>query len=181
MDACVKQELFDTPNVPESGPRNGVVSTSSDAVIELSSSSSSSDSDSDDDLDNLMGSTFVQALSRGETNTDAASASIGGGISKKRKMNEVVVTLPPGFLSPLPSETPQPVLGLPAPELPATSTHSNGNGFLNVSSKAQGCKQFWKAGDYEGATCDGWDSSSGTLICECYFYFERFSLYVFWH
>ncbi|KAF7834027.1 protein MICRORCHIDIA 7-like [Senna tora] len=156
MDAGVKQELQENVNVPNSRPRNDDVSDRPDAVIELSSSS---DSDSED-LDNLIDSTVSQAISRGETNTGGASASINGGVAKKRKRNEIGANLPIGFLRHLPPENPQPILGLPAPELPGTSTHSNVNGDFNVTSSARGSKQFWKAGDYEGSTCEGWDSSS---------------------
>lgn len=162
MDACVKQEVFDTPNVPESRRKNGVVSTSG-AVIELSSgSSSSSDSDSDQDLDSLIGNTVRKAL----------SPSVNGGNFKKPRTEELGVVLPIGFLSPRSSEPPpQAILGLPAPKAPssanannAISKHSLVNGDLNGSSKAQGCKQFWKAGDYDGGTSDAWDSSSGRLL-----------------
>ncbi|XP_054821860.1 LOW QUALITY PROTEIN: protein MICRORCHIDIA 7-like [Prosopis cineraria] len=158
MDDCIKQEPCDTPNVHNSRPKTNVASTFPDTVIELSSSSS--DSDSDVDLDSLIGTNIVSAFSRGETGTRGASVANHGGILKKRKTNEGGIVLPLGFLSPLPSETSQPTLRLPAPELPSTSIHANGSRDLNVRSKAQSCKQFWKAGDYEGAISDGWDSSS---------------------
>ncbi|XP_028766148.1 protein MICRORCHIDIA 7 [Neltuma alba] len=159
MDACIKQEPCGAPNVQNSRPKTEVTSTAPDTVIELSSS----DSDSDIDLDNLIGSRIVPALSRRETGTDGALVANHGGISMKRKTDEGGVHLPLGFLGSLHSETPQPMLRLPAPELPSTSIHANGNGYLNARSNAKSCKQFWKAGDYEGASSDAWDSSSGGM------------------
>lgn len=67
--------------------------------------------------------------------------------AKKRRLD---VVLPVGFLDPLP-----PLAVAPPPtETPRESG-------LEVASSSQGCKQFWKAGDYEGAPCGDWDSSSG--------------------
>ncbi|XP_027340218.1 protein MICRORCHIDIA 7-like [Abrus precatorius] len=135
MDACVKQEVFDTPtNVSERRQRNGAVSEPPpESVIELSSSSSDSDSEGDFDSE-IAG--LVERAASGESPW------------KKRKTEDVGgVVLPVGFLSPLPPAPPQPaaedaVLSLPAPEWASNSA-------LRLS--VQSCKQFWKAGDYDGA------------------------------
>ncbi|KAL2342801.1 hypothetical protein Fmac_004086 [Flemingia macrophylla] len=140
MDACVKQEVLDTPIVTEKRPRNGVVSAPPppDSVIELSSSSS--DSDSDCDLDNVVASAV-------------RSGGSGESPSKKRRTSDAGVVLPVGFLTPLPPAPAPPPLATVLP-LPAPDWASNGG--LCLSS----CKQFWKAGDYDGAPSGGSGSSS---------------------
>ncbi|KAI9079687.1 hypothetical protein K1719_038308 [Acacia pycnantha] len=152
MDACIKEEPHDISNVnSDSRPKIRVASTIPDTVIELSSS----DSDSEVDLDNLISSTIASSLSRGET----ASVSKHGAISKNSKTDAGGVDLTLGFLSPLPP--PEMTSGLQV--LPSTSLHANENGDLNARSITQSSKQFWKAGDYEGATSDGWESSSAGM------------------
>ena len=163
MDSCIKQEVLEaTQSLPEKrkGQGSGVVSG---AVIELSSSSSSSsssDSDSDNDLNSLIGNVVSQA----ETNTDGVSVGVNGGMSRKRKADDMGLIVPLGFLSPLPPEAPP---GLPVPrpmpEMQAASRPSKVNGDASVRA-GQSCKQFWKAGDYEGASRRDWESSSGMLI-----------------
>ncbi|KAI4336352.1 hypothetical protein L6164_014889 [Bauhinia variegata] len=163
MDGCVKKEVFDSPTLQKRMPNhdNGVWvgSKDPDDVIELStSSSSSSDSDPDDDLDNIIGSAVNQPFSGSQTNTDDRVMT-----SKRRKANDAGVVLPLGFLNPLPLQPPpgmpQPIALIPGPDLPSTSGHSNGNANSSLSANAR-CKQFWKAGDYEGAPRGDWDTSS---------------------
>ncbi|TKY60561.1 MORC family CW-type zinc finger protein 4 [Spatholobus suberectus] len=147
MDACVKQEVLETPIVTERKPRNGAVSVPPPgSVIELSSSSSDSDSDADDvDLDGVVTSA-VQNVGSGESPW------------KKRRMSDVGVVLPVGFLSPLPpAPPPEAVLSLPAPEW-ASNSLSRPNANMNLS--VNSCKQFWKAGDYDGAPRGGSGSST---------------------
>ncbi|XP_020237067.1 protein MICRORCHIDIA 7 [Cajanus cajan] len=143
MDACVKQELLETPIVTERRPRNAVVSVPPPgSVIELSSS----DSDSDCDLDSVVAS-VVRTGDSGESP------------SKKRRTNDGAVVLPVGFLSPLPPAPPPltAVLSLPAPERASNSaSRLNSNTSLTVN----GSKQFWKAGDYDGAPPGGSGSST---------------------
>ncbi|KAK7358674.1 hypothetical protein VNO77_00612 [Canavalia gladiata] len=146
MDAYVKEEVLEIPNSPERRQRNVAVSTPPpESVIELSSSSS--DSDSDGDLDSVIAGTVQRDVS--EENP-----------WKKQKTDGLGVVLPVGFLSPLspaPPKPPPPVLSLPAPEWASNSaSRSNTNFGLSLDS----CKQFWKAGDYDGAPGAGFQSSS---------------------
>ncbi|XP_061349529.1 protein MICRORCHIDIA 7-like isoform X2 [Gastrolobium bilobum] len=148
MDAYVKEEALEIPNVPDRRQRNGAVSPlPPDSVIELSSGSSSSDSDSDVDLDSVIASAAQTGVS-------------GESPRKKRKMDDVGVVLPVGFLSPLPPAPfppPQPLLSLPAPEwASASAASSNRSASLVLNSP----KQFWKAGDYDGAPVCGFDTST---------------------
>ncbi|XP_057417172.1 protein MICRORCHIDIA 7-like [Lotus japonicus] len=142
----VKEEVLDIPNVEDRRQRNnnggGVPLFPPDSVIELSSSSGSdSDSDSDGDLDSIIAS----AVERGAS---------GGGPAKKRKVSDSGVVLPVGFLSPLPPPPPPPppqlqpeaVLSLPAPAWASASAARARDG-----SRSGSTKQFWKAGDYDGA------------------------------
>lgn len=139
----MKQELLETPIVTERRPRNAVVSVPPPgSVIELSSS----DSDSDCDLDSVVAS-VVRTGDSGESP------------SKKRRTNDGAVVLPVGFLSPLPPAPPPltAVLSLPAPERASNSaSRLNSNTSLTVN----GSKQFWKAGDYDGAPPGGSGSST---------------------
>ncbi|XP_027123568.2 protein MICRORCHIDIA 7-like [Coffea arabica] len=121
------------------------------SVIDLSSSSSDSDSDdlplSDDDV-------------AGDNSRPKKKKKVDGSTAN--------VKLPLGFLDPLPtketrlsSSSPAPLavhvpgddalLALPAPK-----------GIVAVSLECN-AKQFWKAGDYEGAPSGDWDSSFGGM------------------
>ncbi|CAJ2676665.1 unnamed protein product [Trifolium pratense] len=138
MDVHVKEETFDIPKKlrRNSGP------PPPDSVIELSSSSSSSDSDSDGDLESVVASVV---------NTIESP-------SKKRKVNDKGAVLPAGFLSPLPPPAPSnnAVLSLPAPDCGSSANRSN----RSVGFALKGCKQFWKAGDYDGTPSGGFESST---------------------
>lgn len=168
MEFTVKKEIIDTLRSPKQDPGNDTVSKRPPVLIELdssSSSSSSSDSDSDSESDN--GNNPNAAVSTGPR-----VSSTGHGVSrKKRKLDELGVVLPVGFLAPLspaPLALPQSAVDV---HLSSTPTAPSGNG--NVSSTGQSSKQFWKAGDYEGAPCGDWDSSSGILsyfAITCFFF-----------
>lgn len=120
------------------------------SVIDLSSSSDSdSDNSSDDDV-------------VGDNNSRP---------KKKKKVEDSManVKLPLGFLDPLPSKetrlssspapaTPTP-LAIQVPEnLTLALPPTMGNGVVSTENNS---KQFWKAGDYEGASSGDWDSSLG--------------------
>ncbi|OIW17779.1 hypothetical protein TanjilG_06464 [Lupinus angustifolius] len=133
METSVKHELLEIPisSSRERRERNDVVSSPPPGeLIELSS-----DSDSDSDVD----------IS-----------------SKKRKINDVGVVLPLGFLSPLPPATalpqPQAVLSLPAPNSASALVRSDA--IASFASQSNGCKQFWKAGDFDGPPANGFESST---------------------
>jgi hypothetical protein len=144
MDVHVKEEAFDIPTEPlRRNRRNSGSRPPPDSVIELSSSSSSSDSDSDGDLESIVASVAQTVESP----------------SKKRKVNDKGAILPAGFLSPLPPPAPShnAVLSLPAPDWASSANRNN----RSVSFQLKGCKQFWKAGDYDGTPSGGFESSSG--------------------
>ncbi|XP_024972672.1 protein MICRORCHIDIA 7-like isoform X2 [Cynara cardunculus var. scolymus] len=66
--------------------------------------------------------------------------------SNKRKKGADGVVLPAGFLDPLPRKD-------------AALQHAKGNNVSNDRS----CKQFWKAGDFEGCSGGDWNTSSGGM------------------
>ncbi|KAJ9163926.1 hypothetical protein P3X46_023548 [Hevea brasiliensis] len=164
MDFAIKKEIIETLPTPEPNRGNDSVSKGPPVLIELSSSSSSSSS-SDSDSDSDDGNNANAAVSPG-----TRLSSTGNGISKKkRKLDELGVVLPVGFLAPL-----SPVAVALAPshsavisnmDLTPTSTPAalapSGNG--DVSLTGHSCKQFWKAGDYGGAPSGDWDLSSGGM------------------
>ncbi|WCJ36307.1 Histidine kinase- DNA gyrase B- and HSP90-like ATPase family protein [Euphorbia peplus] len=119
----VKQELVD--NFQPTQANGTPIPKGPPVLIDIdSSSSSSSDSDSD--------------------NGNAGGARVSNTSSKKRKLDELGVVLPLGFLAPLPK----------------VPTNGNGNGNVSVATRS---KQFWKAGDYEGSPCSDWDLSLGGM------------------
>ncbi|KAM7471545.1 hypothetical protein LguiA_009728 [Lonicera macranthoides] len=107
-------------------------------VIDLSSSdsdsysSSSSSSEEDDDVVRVNG-------KRSRVSNDGVPSK--NKTKKKKKMSDLSVVLPAGFLDPLPAKVP-----------PAANVDGIGIG--------GGCKQFWKAGDFEGTTGGNWDMST---------------------
>ncbi|XP_009375173.2 protein MICRORCHIDIA 7-like isoform X1 [Pyrus x bretschneideri] len=137
MDARVKQELLEASYIPT--PKRSGVSCKlpPDSVICLSTSSDSSsgDSDSDDSVDGGGGASGV--------------------LTKKRKLDGLGVRFPVGFLRPLPPEEVGQLL--PGPDAAVARREERG-----VMSRSH-FKQFWKAGDYEGAPCGDWDSSAGGI------------------
>lgn len=144
MAGRVKKETLQATSSAEAQPgsRTGDVPKALATVIDLSSSSSSSGSSDGSDSD-------VDAVVEGIC---AIVGEDGGGSRKKRKMGEVGEVLPIGVLDPAAALTlPEASREIALPEL---STE------VAVSS----CKQFWKAGDYEGARCADWDSSAGKRL-----------------
>lgn len=153
MDVRVKKEIIEELSARKR-KLNGVARKQLESVIELSSSSSDSDSsdDSDGPDENINANTTIAAVDRPE-----------GRIRKKRKVNDVDFQLPVGFLSPLPPDDPVPArldsvtavaevpLVLRQPEQMAS----------RISSVL--CKQFWKAGEYDGVSSIDWDLPSGII------------------
>ncbi|XP_059443373.1 protein MICRORCHIDIA 7-like [Corylus avellana] len=90
-----------------------------------------SDSDSDSDSDDEN-----DAVSRKKAR-----------VSKERVLKELGVVLPTGFLQALPA----------AAGMALTRRQSDAT---LASTWQSSCKQFWKAGDYEGSSRSDWDSSS---------------------
>ncbi|KNA08584.1 hypothetical protein SOVF_161360 [Spinacia oleracea] len=127
MDVQVKQEIDEMVRRMRDRASNTTPRSPAD-VIALS----------DDDDDNGGG---------GVADTRAVGSSSGSSVPVKRQ--KVNVSLPPGFLDPIPPLPDSSIL-LPAP-------------LAAVPVSTQGSKQFWKAGDYEGAPCGKWDSNTGGM------------------
>uniref|UniRef100_A0A5B6Z600 Morc S5 domain-containing protein n=1 Tax=Davidia involucrata TaxID=16924 RepID=A0A5B6Z600_DAVIN len=150
MDVQVKQEVTEHPKPSETNKKPEASKPIS--VIDLSSSDSDSDdsSSSSSDDDDVLG--INGKRSRGPDGVD------GGLLKKKKKLDALGVVLPVGFLDPLPpKEAVRPPL--PVVSNPQSTPNANGNAVANF----QSCKQFWRAGDYEGTPGGGWDNSSGGM------------------
>ncbi|GAV81580.1 HATPase_c_3 domain-containing protein [Cephalotus follicularis] len=144
----VKQEILDTLSALQRNPkRNDAVASEHLPVIDLTSSSSSSSSESDSDDDSDSG----PEAKRARVWADGAAST-----TKKRKLENLDVVLPAGFLAPLPPEEPISVSPV-AVERPQPVVSAS------LSLIGQSCKQFWKAGDYTGGPCGDWDMVSGGL------------------
>ncbi|KAE8661713.1 putative calmodulin binding protein [Hibiscus syriacus] len=150
MDVRVKEEIMEMLSA-ERGKVGGVVRQQTSSVIELSSSSSDSDSSGSDDLDendNVNG-----AVSAGEGPEGRAS--------KKRKVNDAGFVLPLGFLASLPPDDLAP-MPLTVAEASATTNSLEQAATSSVSATVL-CKQFWKAGDYDGGPSSAWELSTGGM------------------
>lgn len=147
MESNVKQEsiepLHALGTTDNHEPSNGIPS-----FIDLSSDSDSDSQGSEQEV--------VDGILGGVTRSIGLPDGVDGGFLKKRRLNELDVILPLGFIPPASLETNSMAVSLPSLEVANTAQEmgtSNANG--------SACKQFWKAGDYEGAPCSNWDSSSG--------------------
>jgi hypothetical protein len=153
MGGNVKREILE----PLPNRRNAAVSGVPPAVIELSSSSESSSGSGSESESEMDGNSVISKRPRG-------SSGVNGGTEKKkrrkrkRNFEDLGVVLPLGFLAPI---TPPPDSETPyeAEMMAVESTESR-----RVSLTGQSSKQFWKAGDYEGAPRANWDSSFGILF-----------------
>ncbi|XP_021908859.1 protein MICRORCHIDIA 7-like [Carica papaya] len=152
MEVHVKQEIMEHSTAMRRKNENDKPSRDPIPLIQLSSSS---DSDSDDDSDdsdseeNENNGATVAASGRSGAWTNGSAA------KKRRKLDEPGVVLPVGFLQSLPPEEPLPS---PAPSMELAVFVPK-----KLVSDAVRCKQFWKAGDYEGAPCGDWQFSSGGM------------------
>ncbi|RZC59703.1 hypothetical protein C5167_007006 [Papaver somniferum] len=157
----IKQETTPIDSIKERN-EEGDSKKSDVQVIDLDSSSGGSDSDDDDDDEDSDG------------DAQRSSSRVGGGGNnkrkkKKRRIDNRGVVLPLGFLDPLPSKdkdgavpkppaTPKDVV---VPKPPATPKDFVASKPPNTPKEVvvpkpkdvvmvQTCKQFWKAGDYDG-------------------------------
>ncbi|KAL6294206.1 hypothetical protein ACE6H2_002348 [Prunus campanulata] len=142
----VKQEITEkTKQIPNPSP------------IYLSSDSSSASSVNSSDVEDLDSSSFLGSVaSKLKKNCDLAGGE-GAPATKKLKHNgNAGFTFPLGFLSPLtPLEISKAVpLAQVSAENVAKSVgvKSNNNNDNQVGPVLRSCKQFWKAGDYEGGS-----------------------------
>ncbi|CAA7038987.1 unnamed protein product [Microthlaspi erraticum] len=155
----VKEEIFETSTPLPYFPREDTVT-----VIDLCSSD---DSDVEENADRFedSGSAYPNYNSGNPTGAKRARDSAFGGSSevdtnhaKKLNVDELAVVLPEGSGQSIP---------------PADGTHAIPADPCNVfrptppqpppSSRTGSCKQFWKAGDYEGVSDGNWDITSGGL------------------
>lgn len=158
----IKQETVDKFPMPKRTPSPPVLS-----VIDLISSESDSDdddvpSDSDDGGYVTTTTSVNKRLRKNNDDDDDDNNDNNNKKKKKKKIDESQANrvLPVGFLDPLPlkerslSSSPSVALALPAPSEPKDpATHG-----VEINSK-----QFWKAGDYEGAPSGDWESSMGGM------------------
>lgn len=123
-------------------------------LIDLGSTDSDSDSDSDSSSSSFSG-------------DKRPRSPYGDGfymLKRRKKEKGSAVDLPVGFLDPLPAKeavTPLAV-ALALQESEAIVPVSNANNGV-VSAIASCNKQFWKAGDYEGAASSNWETSTGGM------------------
>ncbi|KAK8344101.1 hypothetical protein V6Z11_A07G056900 [Gossypium hirsutum] len=153
MDVRVKKEIIETISARKR-KLNDVARKHLESVIELSSSSSDSDSsdDSDGPDENINANTAIAAVDRPE-----------GRIRKKRKVNDVDFQLPVGFLSTLQPDDPVPA------QLDSITAVAEVQVVLRQPEQAASrissvlCKQFWKAGEYDGVSSTVCDLPSGGM------------------
>ncbi|GMI99719.1 hypothetical protein like AT5G50780 [Hibiscus trionum] len=134
------------------------------ATIDISSDSSSSSSDDSSYIDDSLRS-FLQSTA-GSKKRNSDEEPVGFYTTKKPKTENSGLALPTVFLAPLPPEDrPQP-LSVHVPKTgPLSVTETVGDRSVvesrQPSKVPRSCKQFWKAGDYEGGNaCDSTMSST---------------------
>ncbi|KAG8379466.1 hypothetical protein BUALT_Bualt07G0091400 [Buddleja alternifolia] len=153
----VKQELIDSDPTPRPNSRPDFSSPAS--IIDLSSSdsdsdSSSSSSDDDGDNSNINSNKRPRDSSGGDNNSNNARRK-----KKDKKMaKDLNAVLPLGFLDPLPSK-----MTTPLPLVSEQSSLVLPSVRVNSVVEAASNKQFWKAGEYEGAPGGDWDSAHGGM------------------
>ncbi|OAP00988.1 hypothetical protein AXX17_AT4G28850 [Arabidopsis thaliana] len=151
----VKREI----QLPSTSPA-GFPGRESVTVVDLCSS------DDDSDIGEVagglekVGNNFV-GLKRGRDTFGGSSEVDRNNVKKVTTLAELGVGLPEGFgqsnppeslTHPIPANPCNVFRPVPPPPPPP---------YAGTSGKIGGCKQFWKAGDYEGAAGDNWDLSSG--------------------
>lgn len=128
------------------------------SLMSLIGLSSSGESDDSDDSDEEEG--FRKSSSREDKRRRVEhSVDVEMPLKKRKFGSGAVVALPVGFLDPLPREE-KPLRALPLP--PPKSAAAAAAGPLMPAMKI--CKQFWKAGDYEGHAVGESSSRSGILL-----------------
>ncbi|KAK4362748.1 hypothetical protein RND71_017989 [Anisodus tanguticus] len=105
-------------------------------------------------------SVFIDLSSSEDSDSDSDSDGSNRPEKKRKSVEDVNFALPLGFLDPLPPPKEQPPLQLPAPP-------PNNRDLGTLESNG---KQFWKAGDYEGAssTSNGFSSGLRTLTVSAF-------------
>lgn len=111
-------------------------------------------------------------LGSSDSDSDSSSSSLsgdkrprspdGGGffmLKRRKKEKGSGVELPVGFLDPLPAKEAAPAVEQSEAIVPVSNAN---NGVVSVIPSVN--KQFWKAGDYEGAESSNWETSAGNLV-----------------
>ncbi|CAI9767378.1 unnamed protein product [Fraxinus pennsylvanica] len=138
----VKQEIIEQSRKPND-------SLPPACFINLSSSDSDSDFDSDSDA---LSDNDIDGIVNKRPRESTGEVS---GNKKKKRAKDLSFVLPVGFLDPLPgkesvSKDSEAPLALPAPP-------------ERNAGVVSGCKQFWKAGDFDGGPSGDWRSATGGM------------------
>ncbi|KAK4597544.1 hypothetical protein RGQ29_015181 [Quercus rubra] len=123
-------------------------------TVDISSSDSSGCTESSDTGNSIAESLFEPFRMTGDNKRRSGDVEEGSVLKKPRKFDKDCsdVVLPPGFLSSLATSVNRTAINaLPLsvyapPEKPAAAAAAESR---EVSKEVRGCKQFWKAGDYE--------------------------------
>lgn len=123
-------------------------------TVDISSSDSSGCTESSDTGNSIAESLFEPFRMTGDNKRRSGDVEEGSVLKKPRKFEKDCsdVVLPPGFLSSLATSVNRTAINaLPLsvyapPEKPAAAAAAESR---EVSKEVRGCKQFWKAGDYE--------------------------------
>ncbi|KAL1201210.1 Protein MICRORCHIDIA 7 [Cardamine amara subsp. amara] len=148
MDMHVKQEIPPPSTTPG---RESVT------VVDLCSSDDDSDfediADGLDEINRKFNNSGNSVGVKRARDTFGGSSEVNTNNGKKVTTNELAVVLPEGFGPSNPHAIPANPCNFFVPPPPPPS----------FSGRVGSCKQFWKAGDYEGAHGGNWDLSSGGL------------------
>lgn len=160
MDNHVKQEIQPTTTTTTS-PAGFTQQGETVTLIDLCSS------DDSDVEENVNGLEDVESADRRRFNSgnpvgakrarDALEVERNN--AKKATVDELAVRLPEGFCQSLPPE--DVTYAFPAAPCSFFVPNSSPQPYSGMSGRTGSCKQFWKAGDYEGAPGGYWDLSSG--------------------
>uniref|UniRef100_A0A7N0RAN9 Morc S5 domain-containing protein n=1 Tax=Kalanchoe fedtschenkoi TaxID=63787 RepID=A0A7N0RAN9_KALFE len=155
--AIVKEEPVEVPRLPSSSLSLPPI------LIDLCSSDSDSDGSDDEEARAYLKQVIRQEEEKERARRIRVSSDGAEEAEAKRRRVEadgVGGSVGVGFLAPLPlPSTPARAPGLAVESREDASVSGSGNSVLTTISG--GCKQFWKAGDYEGAPGGGdWNTTS---------------------
>lgn len=147
--SAVKQEI---PVLNDSAVKT--IGIPNPSPIEISSDSeSSSNSVDSSDVEDLETNSFIDSLtSKSKNNRSFGGAEEAPPMKKPKRYGETSSALPLGFLEPIPLNLPV-TAAVPlamARVLPDSCVGNTNTIDKQVGQVLRGCKQFWKAGDYEG-------------------------------
>lgn len=147
--SAVKQEI---PVLNDSAVKTIGIPNPSPIDISSDSESSSNSVDSSD-VEDLETNSFIDSLtSKSKNNRSFGGAEEAPPMKKPKRYGETSSALPLGFLEPIPLNLPV-TAAVPlamARVLPDSCVGNTNTIDKQVGQVLRGCKQFWKAGDYEG-------------------------------